>query len=83
MLLLPALSSALSGLPGTSPSFLFLTNLFTKRISGFELNDGVVSESELQADWITDVVHVPVIHTVTLTVETVEKVEYGAKPGFT
>jgi triacylglycerol esterase/lipase EstA (alpha/beta hydrolase family) len=30
---------------------------------GFELNDGVVSESELQADWITDVVHVPVIHT--------------------
>ena len=30
---------------------------------GFELNDGVVLESELQADWITDVVHVPVIHT--------------------
>ena len=29
---------------------------------GFELNDGVVSESELQADWITDVVHVSVIH---------------------
>ena len=29
---------------------------------GFELNDGVVSESELQADWITDVVHVAVIH---------------------
>jgi hypothetical protein len=29
---------------------------------GFELNDGLVSESELQADWITDVVHVPVIH---------------------
>lgn len=30
---------------------------------GFELNDGLVSESELQADWITDVVHVSVMHT--------------------
>ncbi len=29
---------------------------------GYERNDGVVSESELQADWITDVVHVSVIH---------------------
>jgi len=29
---------------------------------GYELNDGVVSEPELQADWISDVVHVPVIH---------------------
>jgi pimeloyl-ACP methyl ester carboxylesterase len=29
---------------------------------GFELNDGVVSKSELQADWITDVVHVSVMH---------------------
>ena len=30
---------------------------------GFELNDGLVSESELQADWISDVVHVSVMHT--------------------
>lgn len=30
---------------------------------GSEINDGVVAESEIAADWINEVIHVPTIHT--------------------